>query len=198
MLSGTENPHTHSCLQPPLLLSFHRVSIIALITTNKREHPEEAVSPVYASICTIGCQVHHPGWEEGCRRKNLHSLHLGARGGTGAEHAGAGTRAGPTGIGAEAPRAPVTTPGAGFTSLGGGSPSTGRADVKSLWSILRLSWGIFHQELWAFFSLHSSGLRSLGVQSRCDRLERAAHQGRRTAVTLAGQIAQAKYLDVPK
>lgn len=59
MLSGTQTPPTHTytlfclhCIPPPP--SFLRVSIIALITTNKREHPEEAVSSVYTSICTIG------------------------------------------------------------------------------------------------------------------------------------------------
>lgn len=40
--------HTLFCLS--CVPSFLGVSFIALITTNKQEHPEEAVSPVYISI----------------------------------------------------------------------------------------------------------------------------------------------------
>lgn len=49
-----KHTHTLSFVFTAFPPSFHRVSIIALITTNKREQPAEAISPVYTSICTIG------------------------------------------------------------------------------------------------------------------------------------------------
>lgn len=49
--------YTHSFVFSAFSPFFHRVSIIALITTNKREQPEEAVSPVYTSICTSVGQI---------------------------------------------------------------------------------------------------------------------------------------------
>lgn len=52
MPSGRENSltHTHTLFCLPCVPSFLRVSFIALITTNKQEHPGEAASPVYISI----------------------------------------------------------------------------------------------------------------------------------------------------
>lgn len=55
MLSGTEPPpHIHTFVFTAFSPSFLGVSIIALITTNKRDHPEEAVCPVCTRILTIG------------------------------------------------------------------------------------------------------------------------------------------------